>query len=345
LGDGIVKTMEQESPQSIFPLKLQSSMQSHNGQILRDLTLNGPFSIVLGPNGSGKTHLLRGLKASLYSAAAGKKVRFLSAGRMGLMEEYRSNYDGYRGDSPRFDEALYGSKNDTIRRHEYETLQGDFQTLSQRIDIQIKVQERLRKLFRRDLIIEWDAGNLKVLFNRNDVSSVPYSSGREASGLMHLVGLLSALYDDQVGALLIDEPEVSLHPQLQAFLLQEILGVAGQPSEGNNKKIILIATHSTEMVRLSTVDDLPNLVFCKDLQTHPVQIQADAPELKNKKIMNLVASLGQLHRLSLFSTQGPCSLKVRQIPSSAKHWQESCSYSLRRRDHSCCLLKGRISYQ
>jgi energy-coupling factor transporter ATP-binding protein EcfA2 len=295
--------MEPDQNQSLFPLHVQSAIQSHNGQLLRHVTLNGPFSVVLGPNGSGKTHLLRGMKASLRSVAAGKKIRFLSAGRMGLFEQFRSDYDGQRGDRPRYDQATYGSKNDTSRRHQNETLQGDFQTLSQRIDIQIKVQERLRKLFRRDLIIEWDAGNLKVLFNRSDEASAPYSSGREASGLMHLVGLLSALYDDEVGVLMIDEPEVSLHPQLQAFLLQELLDVAGQPSDGTNKKIILIATHSTEMVRLRTVDDLPNLIFCNDLREDPVQVQLDAPELRSKKIINLVASLGQLHRLSLFSTR------------------------------------------
>jgi AAA domain, putative AbiEii toxin, Type IV TA system len=295
--------MEQESPQSIFPLKVQSAIRSHNGQILRNLTLNGPLSVVLGPNGSGKTHLLRGLKASLYSVVGGKKIRFLSAGRMGLFEQYRSDFNGQHGGTPPYDAASYGSKAEAHNRHTAETLQGDFQTLSQRIDIQVKVQERLRKLFRRNLIIEWDAGYLKVLFNRSDESSPPYSSGREASGLMHLVGLLSALYDDDVGALLIDEPEVSLHPQLQAFLLQEIIDVAGQPSIGNNKKIVLIATHSTEMIRLKTVDDLPHFIFCSDLQSDPVQIQPDAPELKNKKIINLVASLGQLHRLSLFSTR------------------------------------------
>ncbi len=222
---------------------------------------------------------------------------------MGLMEQFRSDFDGHRNSSPRYDEATYGSKKDTVRRHRTETLQGDFQTLSERVDVQIKVQERLRKLFRRDVIIEWDAGHLKVLFNRSDEASAPYSSGREASGLMHLVGLLSALYDDEVGVLMIDEPEVSLHPQLQAFLLQEILNVAGQPSDGTNKKIILIATHSTEMVRLRTVDDLPNLIFCNDLRENPVQVQPDAPEIKSKKIINLVASLGQLHRLSLFSTR------------------------------------------
>src|SRR5690606_24279254 len=130
--------------------------------------------------------------------------------------------------TPRFDQAQFGDKASTSRRHNNETIQGDFGTLSARPDILIKVQERLRKLFKRDLTIDWDGGHLKVYFARVDQeNNTNYSSAREASGLLHLVAILSALYDDEVGCLLIDEPEVSLHPQLQSFVLDEIYKVAG----------------------------------------------------------------------------------------------------------------------
>ena len=218
-----------------------------------------------------------------------------------MLEQYRSDYNGHHGGEPNFDGAVFGSKGDAERRHRIETLTGDFQTLAQRADILIKIQERLRKLFKRDLLIEWDGGNLKISFSRIDVEGRPYSSGREASGLMHLIGILAALYDDDVGALLLDEPEVSLHPQLQAFLLKEILGVAGYPTKDGNKKIVVIATHSTEMLQIQSPDDLLSLVFCYDLMSDPVQIPADAGELKNRKIQGLVARLGQEHKLSLFS--------------------------------------------
>jgi hypothetical protein len=221
---------------------------------------------------------------------------------MGMLEQFRSDYDGQRG-TPRYDEASYGSKSDAARRHQSETISGDFQTLAERADILVKIQERLRKLFKRDLLINWDAGKLKILFSRLDITSEPYSSGREASGLMQLVGILSALYDDEVGALLLDEPEVSLHPQLQAFLLNEIIGVAGLPSEGGNKKLVVIATHSTEMIQIARADDLSSLVFCYDLNSDLVQIAAEAGELKNKKIQNLIARLGQEHKLALFCKQ------------------------------------------
>jgi hypothetical protein len=284
-----------------FPLELTAQINSHNGSFTRKFTLNRGLTVLLGPNGSGKTHLLRGLKESLNQQMNGKLVRFLSAGRMGLLEQFRSDYDGHRGGSPRYDEATFGSKGDAARRHQMETLNGDFQTLAERADILIKIQERLRKLFKRDVLIDWDGGNLKISFSRLDIEAKPYSSGREASGLMQLVGILAALYDDDVGALLLDEPEVSLHPQLQAFLLNEILSVSGHPEAGGNKKIVIIATHSTEMLQIKSPEDLLSLVFCYDLMADPIQIPADAGELKNKKVQSLIARLGQEHKLSLFS--------------------------------------------
>lgn len=283
-----------------FPIELITTIQSHNGNFSRSITLRRGLTVLIGPNGSGKTHLLRAIKSSITTHLSDKKVRFLSAGRMGMLETSRSDYDGHRGTNIAYDDANFGSKYDIQRRHNIETLNGDFQTLSERADILIKVQERLKKLFKRDLIIEWDAGTLKVVFTRLDNNISPYSSGREASGLLHLVGILAALYDDDVGALMLDEPEVSLHPQLQAFLLNEIISAAGHYSEGGFKKIIVMATHSTEMLNILKADDLQSLIFCHDLGTPPVQIDPSAGELQNKKIQALVARLGQEHKLSLF---------------------------------------------
>lgn len=283
-----------------FPLDLNTTVQSHNGNFNREVTLRSGLTVLVGPNGSGKTHLLRAIKDALPPHIQGKKIRFISAGRMGMLEQSRSDYDGHRGSRILYDNANFGTKGDVDRRHNIETLNGDFQTLAERADILVKVQERLKKLFKRDIIIEWDAGTLKVVFARLDTESEPYSAGREASGLLHLVGLLSALYDDDVGALMLDEPEVSLHPQLQAFLLNEIVSAAGHYSESGYKKIIVMATHSTEMLKVLKCDDLLSLIFCHDLETAPVQIPLDSGVLQNRKIQALVARLGQEHKLSLF---------------------------------------------
>lgn len=282
----------------LFPTEVEFDVVTFNGKLRRKIAINSGLTVILGPNGAGKTHLLRGLKAPLESTLKDKKVQFISAGRMGFLEQYRSDYDGHRGSSLQYEEARHGSKGDVARRHKIETLDSGFQTLTERPDILIKIQERLRKLFKRDLIVEWDAGSLKISFARIDIEASPYSSGREASGLLHLVGILAALYDDDVGALLIDEPEVSLHPQLQAFLLKEIVAQAGDPAE--RKKLVVIATHSTEMVRVQRPEDLCSLVFSYDLIAPPVQISPEAGELKNRAISSLIARMGQEHKLSLF---------------------------------------------
>ena len=282
-----------------FPLSITANINSHEGNFSRKIELRSPLTFIVGPNGSGKTHLLKGLKGS-FNSYTNKKVRFISAGRLGPLEQYRSNYDQYDRPSEA-DNATHGHKSDSKYRHKIETINGDFHTLSARTDILIKVRERLQKLFKRNIKIDWDAGNLKVSFSRLDNGNSYYSSGREASGLLHLVGILSALYDDKVGVLLIDEPEVSLHPQLQAFLLKEITRVAGIPGEDNYKKIIVMATHSTEMIKISKTDDLLSFIFCNDLKEDPIQIPKDAGELQNKHVKSLVARLGQEHKLALFS--------------------------------------------
>ena len=283
-----------------FPTEITLNLNQSNIQNIgqKSITIHGGVTTLLGPNGSGKTQIFRGLKASINQYASNKKIRYVSAGRLGPMENFRSDYDGRRG-NPRYEQATYGAKDSMQYRHANETATGDFATLSERPDILIKVQERLRKLFNRDVRIDWDGGNLKVYFSRADVEGSEYSSAREASGLLHLVSILAGLYDDEVGVVLIDEPEVSLHPQLQSFLYQEISKVAGDPST-SGKKLVFLSTHSTEFIHLQSVDDLASIVFCTDIYTDAVQIDPTIEEFRNRKIKALLARMGQEHKLALF---------------------------------------------
>lgn len=84
-------------------------------------------------------------------------------------------------------------------------------------------------------------------------------------------------------------------------MLKEITRVAGIPCKDNYQKIIVIATHSTEMIKISKTDDLLSFIFCNDLKEEPIQIPKDSGELQNKQVKGLVARLGQEHKLALFS--------------------------------------------
>lgn len=284
-----------------FPFDIMINLNQSGIEGIQNPTIKiyGGITTFLGPNGAGKTQLLRGLKHSLHGHLNGKKIRYVSAGRLGPMESYRSDFDGQRG-QPRFDQATFGDKSSTTRRHQTETILGDFATLSERADVLIKVQERLRKLFKRDIVVDWDGGNLKIFFSRVDQTiSKNYSSAREASGLLHLVAILASLYDDEVGCLLIDEPEVSLHPQLQSFLLDEIKKVAGSNTE-KGKKLIFISTHSTEFIEVNSVNQLASIVFCKDIEENPIQIDPMLGDFQSKKLQALLTRLSQEHKLALF---------------------------------------------
>ena len=171
--------------------------------------------------------------------------------------------------------------------------------MSERPDILIKVQERLKVLFNRNLRIDWVDGSLRVYFSRLDHAENEYSSAREASGLLHLVAILSALYDSDIGCVIIDEPEVSLHPQLQSFLYQEMIGVSGDPSE-DGKKVIIISTHSTEFIRVHGVEDLARIIFFLDVYSQPIQVDPTSETFRDRRIRGLLARLGHEHKKALF---------------------------------------------
>ncbi|TCN53067.1 AAA family ATPase [Flavobacterium circumlabens] len=284
-----------------FDIEINLSESGITGVSNPIITINGGLTTFLGPNGSGKTQLLKGLKKSLSNHANGKNIKYISAGRLGMIEAYRSNHNG-NTNLPQYDYAEFGDKYYVKNRYQNETVGGDFATLSERPDILIKVQERLRKLFHRDIIIEWDAGQLKVYFAKiDDEEHKNYNSAREASGLLHLASLLTSIYDDEISCLLIDEPEVSLHPQLQSFLLNEIKKVAGNNTQ-KGKKLIFISTHSTEFIEISSVAQFSSIIFCKDIKTRPFQISQNDGHFQGKKLQALLTRLGQEHKLALFCT-------------------------------------------
>lgn len=269
----------------IFPIEINYNINIFD-KPNKKFILRSPLSFIIGPNGSGKTRTLNAIKSAMEQTEFMGKTALLSATR-------KQDHDI---DFP--SKISFGKDK---RREDSTILSNYISIFIRRPDIQIKIHRIFRMLFNRDIIMEPLRSELILNFQRKDDSSERYRSRQEASGLLHLAGILSALYDDTIEVLFIDEPEISLHPQLQAFLLDEISAVAGNPEEGGDKKIIIIATHSTEMLRISKTDDLLSFVFCYDLNEKIIQIPPDSGELDGKVVQILINRFSQDYKLSLFS--------------------------------------------
>ncbi len=296
-----------------FPITVPYQLEDLFGNQQHSLTLYSGLTTFVGENGSGKSQLLRSLKTNdslkeLANSLQGpadrpRQVRYIPVGRLSFLENFRQTNTGYA--APLFDNATYGSKDYRWIDAPYpaDSAQVDFHALWERVDLQIKISERLRKLFKRDVYFEGADGNLKVRFSRAENASKLYSSAREASGLLHLVSILAALYNDEYGVLLVDEPEISLHPQLQAFLRRELQTVAGYPDGSAAKKIVIIATHSTSMIDVRQSSDLSSIVFFTNASIPPLQIPQNHGALNSSKIQALLSRMGQSHRDAFFSSR------------------------------------------
>lgn len=284
-----------------YPKELRFKVNNIFGSEDITITLYSGLTTFVGANGSGKTQTLKALRDYLKRQVGQDKVRYLSSNRIGAMEQYRSKVDQYRYTA---DSYSVGDQEAKKVRHEIETASGDFFTLDDRKDVYIKVAERLSVLFKRQIFIRWDAGNMKVFFGKSGGNS-EYSVAVEASGLVNIISILAALFDETIEILLIDEPEVSLHPQLQSYLFREMTRAAKEYN-----KTIIISTHSAQMIELHQAADLCNYVFFSDNEL-PKQIAPNTPELSNNKLKEF------LLRMSLIYNEGFFAKKVMLIEGSS----------------------------
>ncbi len=173
--------------------------------------------------------------------------------------------------------------------------------LEQRPDLMLKVESRLQAYFDRRLRLAWDQNGLGVSIVRNNGATAYYAS-QEASGILHIATLLAAMYHDEIGLLCIDEPEISLHPQFQAFIRDELISVAGDPHSEPTKKLVVVATHSPAFLQLVQVDQLPSLITVRSPDKLPIQLSQSQPGLNSSQLSSLLPRLGTAHRMAFFAS-------------------------------------------
>jgi len=251
----------------------------------------GAINLLVGPNGSGKSRFIGALEPRL------QKPRLLGTDRLNGMEQ--KNLLRFLGDH--FSNGLAKSQFNQFKEAGRQGSGIDtIVLLEERMDLRIQVEATLSHLFNRKIFLEWDSGNLvarAVLGN----SGASYRLDREeCHGIKELLILLTHLYNDQYSSLIIDEPELNLHPQYQAFFMQEVRKVAGDPSLDLKKKVVFLATHSPFILDFRSIEDVKSVIsFSLDYSIPKTLLGLDAAA--TTRLSTLVPRLNVHHKQLFFS--------------------------------------------
>lgn len=256
----------------------------------------GGINFCVGPNGSGKSLFAEQLKNRLMQQ--GLHPRLILADRLMGLERHSD----YWGQQRRPNEGLdIGRFTRTKAEAEQKGLISDsFILIREKLDIRIRIEAFLSTLFKRRIRLIEQGGFLvpKIV---NIASGAEYDfRSQECHGLKELISLLAYLYDDETNCLLIDEPELHLHPQFQSFFVAELRKVAGDPRGGTGKKLIFLFTHSPYFVDIRSLDDLKNfLVFQSG---RPPTAIGELEEWEATVLRRLLPRLNTHHKQFFFST-------------------------------------------
>ena len=177
------------------------------------------INLIVGPNGSGKTLLAEELKNQFEKK--GYDATFL------------------RSDRTNEEELLGVLRTDSVVRE--------------------KIEGVLSNMFGKSIRFEEKEGGSFVPIVVNKTRGVEYNLKEgECHGLKEILILLIALYGRSTKLLIVDEPELHLHPQFQQFFMNEIRRV----SESEPERIFFLVTHSPYFIDLRFAEDLLGVVVC-----------------------------------------------------------------------------------
>lgn len=245
------------NPQTPIKIPIEIKLQDLWGDAAFKGDTWWPINFLVGANGTGKTRFADGLKGALQKAKL--KSRFLGADRLSGLQK-----GTVFGHGSAFDQGLHIGQFAQLRRYGADEGRAAdaFIILKTKMDVRIRLEALLITFFKRRLRLSEEGGYLKPKLQRIHGGGAEYElKENECHGLKELLALLSFIYDDEFNCLIIDEPELNLHPQFQSFLLSEIRRLAGNPATQSGKKMFFLITHSPYLLDFRTIDELRSLLL------------------------------------------------------------------------------------
>ena len=115
-------------------------------------------------------------------------------------------------------------------------------------------------MFGKSIVFIDDIDGRIIPVVKNKAWNVQYDLNQvECHGLKEIITLLVALYSQKnKSCLILDEPELHLHPQLQSFFIKEVKKCAKQ----NPDRVFFLITHSPFFIDLRFPEDLLGVIVC-----------------------------------------------------------------------------------
>ncbi len=259
----------------------------------------GAINYLVGPNGTGKTLFAEALREQCN--AQGLRARYLSAERLAGLEKQAYGLFGYSNLQQGFN---IGQFLDYLSQGGSYGLAADaWVILKQKLDVKIRVEATLSALFGRRLRLAEEGGFLKPKMQKVTGGSEYGLRESECHGLKELVALLAFLYDDQFNCLIVDEPELHLHPQYQAFFLEEVRRLSGDPRESPESKCFFLISHSPYSLDLRSLADVEHCIVFQPGRVPSYIRTDDLTEDDRWKLRRLLPRLNTHHKQFFFASQ------------------------------------------
>lgn len=226
---------------------------------------SAPVQVFVGRNGSGKTKAAQALYRLLAKQI---KARFLSSDRLfGLLTSghYGANLIGPSGEFQGLSLSPEGRQAAERLRDQYGLAPGALFALHDSPQARIRMTAAIREATGRTVDLSTPhAGLIDPVVN---IETLSYSLFRtEGHGLKELVVLLSAIYTPDWDLLIVDEPELNLHPSLTRLWMN----LLRDECNSSGRKAIVI-THEPRLVDPRSCDDLKGVWLFRRMQ-QPVSI-------------------------------------------------------------------------
>ena len=257
----------------------------------------GFVNFLVGPNGTGKTLFAEQLQDQCRKQEL--TPRYLNAERLVGLERQSYGLFGSGQMARGFNVDQFSEYRS--RGTAYGLSTDAFVILKEKLDVRIRIEATLSQLFGRGIQLVEQGGFLKPMLQKIR-NGDPYDlRENECHGLKELIALLTFLYDDENNCLIIDEPELHLHPQFQTLVLQEIRAIAGDPRTDPGKKCFFLITHSPYYVDIRTLDDLRNCIVFQPSNLPIFISQLD--EEDERRIKRLLPRLNTHHKQFFFASR------------------------------------------